>query len=570
MTIDAKVFFPKISTNNRGSMKKALFMTTLVYSLAPLGFALSAEIAADSKIVGVTVYQDRALISRQAEVVLQKGANAILFENLPSALTEESLRAEGKGESAVTLLGAELKTTFSPEEVNPRVAVLTEELETLQDALEELQERSNALSEQKNFLDSVKNFSSVQVPKDIVTRSSPPADWMSLSGYLLTAYKDNGSESFVLRKLVREKNKEIEAKQRELQEINRPRDISKKTAVVNVEAKDAGKFWITLHYLVPQAAWSLSYDAKVYPDKKQCHFISYGNIRQWTGEDWKDVPLELSSAKPAIGGRMPELSPWFLDFFQNHSYEDNSGALLQKSSARMSMKSQANYDSMNSAPVALAQEAVYAEAAISQDMGSVTYEISKPTTILSDNRLYKSPVKSEQFEVTLDFEATPKLTPYVFIHAKVANDKEYPIVGGPMNVFVNDNYTGQSSIPTVGRGEKFDLYLGIDEEIKVKRTELVDKKKKTLLGLKARNDYGYKIEMENYKDERIQLTVIDQLPVSKNAEIKTELVSSTVEPTEKKDLGILRWAFNLGPKEKNQFQFNFFIEAPSDKPVSGV
>jgi uncharacterized protein (TIGR02231 family) len=182
----------------------------------------------------------------------------------------------------------------------------------------------------------------------------------------------------------------------------------------------------------------------------------------------------------------------------------------------------------------------------------------------------KLSVWTGDFKTELDYEATPKLSPYAYIHSKVVNDKDYPLISGTLNVFVDDNYVGQSSIGTVGRNESFDLYLGIDEEVKVKRTALTDKQKKSMLGLKVRKDYAYKFEMENYKSKNIKLTVYDQLPVSKNADIKTELISTSVKPTETKDLGLLKWTFDLTPKEKQELELQFYVEYPSDKAVAGI
>jgi hypothetical protein len=39
-------------------------------------------------------------------------------------------------------------------------------------------------------------------------------------------------------------------------------------------------------------------------------------VRQSTGEDSEGVTLKLSTAQPSIGGREPELSPWFINKLQ--------------------------------------------------------------------------------------------------------------------------------------------------------------------------------------------------------------------------------------------------------------
>jgi uncharacterized protein (TIGR02231 family) len=223
-----------------------------------------------------------------------------------------------------------------------------------------------------------------------------------------------------------------------------------------------------------------------------------------------------------------------------------------------------------SAAAPVYEEAQMAQAEVSQELGSVTFEVPSAMTVLSDNRLYKSSVKTESFVCELDYEATPKLSPYAFIHSRITNDKEYLLANGELNLFMNEDYVGKSFIKPVGPGETFDVYLGIDEEIKVKRTELIDKRKKKLLGIRTRKDYGYKIEIESYKKKRVKIAIYDQLPVSKNADIKSELSSSSPKPSEVKDLGILKWDFELSPKEKKTLEFEFFVEYPSDKSVSGI
>lgn len=563
-------------------MKKVIL--SLLFSSFVLPSLHAAEITATSTITKVTVYQDRALVTRTAQVDLAKGPNAIVFENLPSTLIEESLRAEGKGKVPVTLFGAELKKKFVAGETDPRFSKILADLEKLQDESRDLQNQKNDIAGQRNFLNNISNFSSVQIPKEIMTKSSPPAEWQGMADYLLDAYNGNNKKSLELDRAIREKDKEIQAKQNELNELNRGASNEKKTAVVNVEAKEAGSFQVELSYLVPQATWSVSYDAKVYPDKKLCTLISYGNVRQWTGEDWKDVSMILSSAKPAVGGHMPDLEPWYVDFYRvlpvfaaSEGMADSitlDRAKRSREITKLAFPSRLNQEANPALAVGglpLEQvAAVRPQAQISQELGSVTFEVPQTMTVLSDNQLYKSGIKSDNFMSEFDYEATPKLLSYAFIHSKVTNTKDYSILAGDVNIFVNDNYVAKSSIPNVAQREKFDLYLGIDEDIKVKRSEIVEKQNRALLGLRARKDFRYKFTLENYKKDKIKLAVFDQVPVSKNADIKVEWAPDSLKPTKVKDLGLVKWEFELAPSEKKEFEFGFSIEYPADKIVSGV
>ncbi len=560
---------------NGGVMKlsRILFSLTLLSSLFLLPSSLShaADISAASRISKVTVYQDRALVTREAQVELPEGQNFILWEGLPSALTEESLRANGTGQSAVSILSVEIKKMFTPEETNPRVHQIMAELEKLQGELRQIQARQSALNNQRIFVDSVRNFSATQVSKDIQTKTVPASELQGLSQFMLDSYTEFELKSLALEKELNDKNKEVQAKQQELYTLQSGNSQEKKTAVLSVMTRSKTTFKAELSYVIPQASWHVSYDAKVYPSKNSCNLISYGNVQQWTGEDWKDIKLTLSSARPAIGGKMPELYPWYVDYYQIYPASVPASRMLMKTK-NISALQEASYDMAAgvAAPQAQDMRAELATAQVSQELGSVTYEVETAATVLSDSRAYKFPVQSETFKTELDYETSPKLSPFVFIHSKVTNDKDSTYSGGALNIFVDDNYVGQSSINTIGRGEPFDMYLGISDEFKVKRTELVDKKKKSMLGIKARQDYGYKIEVENYRKEKSRIAVYDQLPVSKNAEIKVELASTSPKPSETKDLGILKWDLELEPKEKKVVEFQFSVEYPADKQVSGI
>src|ERR1043166_7309596 len=60
-----------------------------VFSIAPIlacSIAYSSELVVTSKVTAVTVYSDRALISRAAKVSLGAGEQNVVFASLPAAL----------------------------------------------------------------------------------------------------------------------------------------------------------------------------------------------------------------------------------------------------------------------------------------------------------------------------------------------------------------------------------------------------------------------------------------------------------------------------------------------------
>ena len=55
------------------------------------------EILTKSSISSVTVYPDRASVTREADLSLVPGVHSVIFDGLPSALIPNSVRVSGKG-----------------------------------------------------------------------------------------------------------------------------------------------------------------------------------------------------------------------------------------------------------------------------------------------------------------------------------------------------------------------------------------------------------------------------------------------------------------------------------------
>src|SRR6188768_1116009 len=92
-----------ISANwrQRSNMKTktlVLFLAILFFSF-PTG---SDAETANSRISAVTVYRDRAIMTRTAAAQFAAGEQVLSFENLPAALVDQSLQASGRGIAGAT------------------------------------------------------------------------------------------------------------------------------------------------------------------------------------------------------------------------------------------------------------------------------------------------------------------------------------------------------------------------------------------------------------------------------------------------------------------------------------
>ncbi|MBC7962921.1 MAG: DUF4139 domain-containing protein, partial [Steroidobacteraceae bacterium] len=149
------------------------------------------------------------------------------------------------------------------------------------------------------------------------------------------------------------------------------------------------------------------------------------------------------------------------------------------------------------------------------------------------------------------------------------NRAAWPLLPGKVNTFVGNSYTGSSQLKKVAAGEKFDLFFGTDDQVTVKREELKQHREAGLFG-KNRIDYRYRIQLANFRKEPLTLTLLDQLPLAGDEEIKVSLDDPSIKPDQIKSDGTLVWKTPLQPGEKKELTFGIVIEYPKEREITGL
>jgi uncharacterized protein (TIGR02231 family) len=209
------------------------------------------------------------------------------------------------------------------------------------------------------------------------------------------------------------------------------------------------------------------------------------------------------------------------------------------------------------------------EMQIEQGVTAVTFHVPRPADVPGDGEPHRQTIATQTLPASFVYETTPKLTPFAYLKAAATNSTAAPFLGGPVHIFVGPDFVGTGHIATVAPTEPFDLFLGVDEGLRVKREELKDKAGKAgLFRNRQKKVFAYKITIENYKDKPARVVVYDQIPVSANDEIKVS--PGEPLPAFEKDTGKLTWTLDLKPREKRELTFDFSVDWPADKSVTGL
>ncbi|RII31421.1 MAG: hypothetical protein CXR30_01000 [Geobacter sp.] len=526
------------------------------------------RVAAVARISAVTVYPDRAMTTRSATLNLKPGSYLVAFEGLPTLLQDDSVRVAGKGSAGVTIVGVEVQRSFVEQVPEKLAKELEGEIQALERKVGGLDAKKAALAAQKNFIDSIRVAWGDRISKELAVGKPTAAelnDALNFVGNGVTHVEEQQLDLAAEQKQLRDR---IDALQRRREQVVGSNRKEAKTVEVSLDVTRAGNFVLDLSGILPQAGWEPSYDARLAADGKSAELTFRAMVRQQTGEDWQGVNMSLSTARPAVGGTPPELSPWRISFYHPPP------PVPMAAPSRFAMKSARVGNVMaevdRQMPAEQAEEpAGYLAAGMTEEQTSVSFHIARPVDVPSDGTLHGNVVAIEDLPLTLEYLAVPKLSPSVYLRSEIVNRAGYPLLPGRVNVFTGNDYSGSSRMKKVAAGEKFELYFGSDDQVTVKREELKSHKEAGLFG-KNRMSYRYRIVVQNFHKDPRTVVVQDQLPLAGDEEIKVNLDDPSVKPDEIKGDGTMTWRIPVTAGGKAELTFGILVEYPKDREITGL
>lgn len=549
-------------------MRKRLCLAIL--AVLALAAAPGAQETVQSRVVKVTVYGDRALVTRRAEVSLFKGETTVLFGELPAAVDPASVQVSGKG--AFALRDVRVASRQRTRDVSAQLTALENEKRGLEDKLALVNDRIREAEAERTFLaDMAKRLTSNA--GDSESLPLDPAAWTRMLDF-------HRQRNAAVNETVRTSRREVQTLQAEIDRVNREiRSLGSGTRLSVTEAElvldvpAPTKAVLDVTYLVSGPSWRPDYVLRVDSESARLSVHYRALVRQNTGEGWEGAELSLSTARPQAGGSLPDLPPWYLDVYRPAPVlrgEASKAAPAPSAAARGALESSADLATGEPAP-----EMRIDEARASTGAAAVTFAIPGAATVASDNKDRTVTIAVLDLPVSFTYAAIPKLSPYAYFRCEVKNDSAYPILAGPSHVYVDGSYVADAGLEVVPAGGSFKADLGIDEDIRVERKLLRRFDENTgALAKKSKTTWEYEIRVKNSKRRDIVLEVSDQLPVSLNEQI----VVKALAPPYSKDTDALRkienetfvWTLRLAPGKETVLPLSFSVEYPRGTPILGL
>ncbi len=271
----------------------------------------------DAPITEVTVYADRALVTRKGSIHLEAGEHELRINDLPQFI-RDSLRSSGQGPQNTRILNVDIATAFYSRPPEADISRLQRELEKLQQQQQLLKARQDSLNDHRQWLRAL-GEQSRDFAKGLAQGQMKPQDCADFFSFMTNQALQDAEAAQNLEIQLKQVQLEIEAKKRELAQKQGRANPDRLAAIVTVALAEAGDFTLEISYLVMDASWHPQYDVRVQMNDEhsagEVELTYVGVVQQYTGEAWEQVNLSLSTARPSLAAVLPELNPWYLQVY---------------------------------------------------------------------------------------------------------------------------------------------------------------------------------------------------------------------------------------------------------------
>jgi uncharacterized protein (TIGR02231 family) len=188
-----------------------------------------------------------------------------------------------------------------------------------------------------------------------------------------------------------------------------------------------------------------------------------------------------------------------------------------------------------------------ASATVEQGVSAATYRTARPVAVPADGGTHRATITAFDLAAELDYVTAPVAAPEAHLRATARNTSEHTLLPGRAAVFSGGDFVGNTPLATWAPGEEIELALGIDDRVRVEREVVGRRASKATLGSTRRHEIEYRSTVANHTPGAARVTVLDQLPVSRDEAIEVREVRIAPAPAERTELGVLTWRFELAP-----------------------
>lgn len=493
--------------------------------------------AQDSRITQVTVYPGSATVQRTLNV--PAGARQAVFACLPAGLDAQSLQVTAPAGMAV----GELAVRQQPRELiagcgHPQQA----RIRALEDQIAALQAESQGLEQAGGWLN----------------RFTQPTGAAQIAA-TADALRRTGQSVAQRQHQIAREQEALQAQLSPLQADQQRTGGSQgqaSTVQVTLSAPQGGT--LQLRYQVRGTGWQPGYRATLEVERQRVRLERTALVAQNSGEDWRDVPLTLSTGQPNAAASGPLPRPWRIAQAQPEMPMAPMPAPTAAPVARMSK-------SMARAEVADAAPEVSFDASVFEGSHATTFQLPQRISVPSNGEQVTLALGEQQLDAQVTVRTTPALDPTAYLIASFAlPEGVWPT--GPVRLYRDGAYVGASRLNSEAVAQT-GLGFGRDERVQVRALPTEKMQGQTgFTGSRQQRVEQRAWEVRNSHRTPVALQVLDAAPVAEQQDIRVQSHYSPV-PTRtdwNQQPGSVLWERTLAAGASERFSAEHTISWPND------
>ncbi|MGH1423739.1 MAG: DUF4139 domain-containing protein [Pseudooceanicola sp.] len=520
--------------------------------------AIAADIPVTTRVSAATVFPQGATISRFGTFSASAGTHQLIITDVPNL--EPNLRVEIQGAKMGALT---TRTDYVPprtpqetaalKAARDKVKLLEGDLRSARDAIGAIRAEAQAAKARIAFLTKIGDADGLANVGIETLR-----DLSRMLGEETLSAERSGLDAGIRARDAEAALKDLQRDLANAKQALAALDLEKSDRgylAISIDAAADVQGEITIRYMTWDAGWHPVYDVRLdrHPDPRLT--MERGvMIGQATGENWNDVALTLSTARPSEQTDPSQISP-------------DLKRIMDKPpvSPRTMTKMSDDQSGLVASPMVVAETAGMSAAF---DGLNVTYSYPTAVDIATGADHLRLSLGVLEMTPQVFAKAVPMRDSVAYLMAGFTNDTGELILPGFMaNYYLDGTFVRQGASPMIATGDDVEFSFGPIEGIRLDRTRDRDEGDKGVISRSNRIDEAATITVRNLTGEDWDLRLFDRVPYSEQEDLEITWKASPMPSDTDVDgrKGILAWDIPLSAGATETVELSHRIIWPTEK-----
>ena len=486
-----------------------------------------------SSIKRVTVFSDRALVTREAPARLGGEPTLHAFKHLPGWVDDASVRA---ATTAGRILDVRVSRSYLARASDPSFRKAETEARERAARLVALDDELAVLASQSKQVEDIKAFSMEKLPKDMAVGNVGISTYAGVVDYVGKTMRETARARRAVEAERETLGPALEAAKRRVEELKGLTQLEETTVYVTAQAAGPADAALVLTYMLPGATWEPTHEVRVPEgDPSSVEVTSFAVVTQASGEDWDHAELVFSTQSSTAAARIPELEALTLgDTRAATQVTERQSASFSRAQAAFKGQNQmwtkrlqtveqgSNFEEIYRTNIETLQvvqaKTVQIFQSLQQRGTTAQFKAIGATNLRADGRSVRVPMGRAQLKAKEVIVAAPEQSLNAALTLDMRNESGQPLLPGNVALYRGGAFLGMTNLDFVADGESFALFLSVADQLKLSRA--LDKKHSALVRKQhTQMQLAFVVAVENLSAKPVTLTLADRVPVSEEKEI---------------------------------------------------